>query len=348
MSSTAENLESTGGKFRHHFAADFVMLMLVMKMKKISVVLLISYLLCMVLPAFLIKLFYNEQKAINEIPDNQSVIHSVCIDVLMPDGSINEMVLDEYLTGVLLAEMPMSFHEEALKAQAVAARTYTLRSAKVKSKHENADVCTNPSCCQAYLSMTEYAEMGGTKENINKAQNAVSSTVDEVITYQGELIEAAYFSCSGGRTEDAIAVWGTDVPYLQAVDSPGEEQATYFINTVTFTTAEFCNMLGLDHNNRITIESITYTNGGSVGTIVISGKQFTGMQLRGKLGLKSTAFSITALGSTVTITTRGFGHRVGMSQYGADAMAEAGYDYQQILTYYYSGTEVSQLLAQQN
>lgn len=262
------------------------------------------------------------------------------IPVLMEDGSVQKMELDTYLTGVVLAEMPVEFEVEALKSQAVVARTYALRRYTSGEKHAQQAVCTDPSCCQDYCGESEFLGNGGTREQLEKVAQAVAATHDQVLTYYGELIEATYFSCSGGRTEDAKAVWGQEIPYLQAVDSPGEEGASHYIDTVSFTAREFETLLGSDFPGEpgTWIGSVTYTNGGGVDTIEIGGTSYKGTTVRQRLGLRSTAFAVTAVGNTITVTTKGYGHRVGMSQYGADAMAVLGSTYEEILAYYYQGT----------
>ena len=261
---------------------------------------------------------------------------------VLSDGEVVQMELEEYICCVVLAEMPAEFELEALKAQAVVARTYTCRRLQ-DAKHENANVCTDPSCCQAFVSWDEYLDSGGTEQLVEKVRTAVTETAAEVLLYDGELIEATYFSCSGGKTEDAQAVWGTDVPYLQSVESPGEEKATHYTDTVSFSTQEFCNKLGipLQDTANARIGTITYTDGGGVASIELAGMTFTGTKVRQLLGLRSTAFVITWAGDTVTVTTKGFGHRVGMSQYGAEAMAVQGADYTQILSHYYLGTTLT-------
>lgn len=263
------------------------------------------------------------------------------VSVLTDTGAV-QMELEEYICCVVLAEMPADFEPEALKAQAVVARTYTCRK-REESKHSLADVCTDSSCCQAFFSPEYFLQNGGTEDALEKVRSAVYDTKGEVLFYNGELIEATYFSCSGGKTEDAQAVWGTDVPYLQSVSSPGEENATHYMDTVIFSSALFCEKLDvplpalLDYG----ISGINYTNGGGVKSIVVGGITFSGTKVRKMLGLRSTAFVITWAGESVTVTTKGFGHRVGMSQYGAEAMAVAGSDYKEILYHYYQGTELS-------
>ncbi len=262
---------------------------------------------------------------------------------VLQNGTPTQMDMDVYITGVLLAEMPVSFHEEALKAQAVVARTYALRTNTLGKKHPQQAVCVHPACCQGYYAAEEFLSGGGTEDSLAKVRSAVISTAGQVLTYNGALIEATYFSCSGGRTEDALAVWGTDIPYLQSVDSPGEEKATHYADILQFTAQEFADRLGIQPTGKASawLGAVTYTDGGGVDTMEICGTLFRGTELRRLLELRSTAFAIMAVGDTLHISTRGFGHRVGMSQYGAEAMAVAGSDYRRILSHYYTGTTLS-------
>ena len=253
------------------------------------------------------------------------------------DGNLEEMDMDAYLVGVVLAEMPSTFHQEAKKAQAVAARTYARKAWVTGGKHADGSVCAEPGCCQAWLSGEEYLARGGSEEAMAEAKEAVDATSGLVLTYGGVLIEATYFSCSGGSTEDAVAVWGADFPYLRAVESPGEENAAHYTDTVSFTVGELEDRLGVKLQGNW-LGDIRYTQGGGVDTAVMGGKTFTGKTLRSVLGLRSTAFDLEISGDRVTITTSGFGHRVGMSQYGADAMAVSGSSFAEILAHYYPGT----------
>lgn len=272
-----------------------------------------------------------------------SLASAITISVLLDDGTVTQMDIEEYVQGVVLKEMPADFEFEALKAQAVVARTYALRGKTVGSKHEYADVCINPACCQAFLSKEEYLAAGGDVMNAEKVEKSVEETKNAVLTYNGKLIEATYFSCSGGRTEDALAVWGSDVPYLQSVESPGEENAAHYSDTVTFSLDNFASALHLSVPDTLEgwFGEVKYTQGGGVDTIRIGGASFTGKELRKLLELRSTNFSLKAAGDTVTVTTMGFGHRVGMSQYGADAMAATGETYESILAHYYPGTTLT-------
>ncbi len=261
------------------------------------------------------------------------------------EGRVEEMDLDAYLVGVVLAEMPASFEEEALKAQAVVARTYTRKAGVTGGKHGNGSVCGNSACCQAYLTEETYLSSGGTREDLDKIRRAVAATSGQVLTYEGELIEATYFSCSGGSTEDAAAVWGADFPYLQAVPSPGEENAAHYTDVVVFTPEQFQKAIGVELAGSVGswFGTVTYTEGGGVASMTIGGQAYQGTELRSLLGLRSTAFTVSAGENAITITTLGYGHRVGMSQYGADAMAVAGNGYESILSHYYPGTKLVRL-----
>lgn len=259
------------------------------------------------------------------------------------DGTTEEMDMDTYLVGVVLAEMPAYFEEEALKAQAVVARTYTWKAHVTGGKHGDGSICTKPSCCQAYITEDAYLNQGGTREAVDKVRSCVNATSGYVLTYDGQLIEATYFSCSGGSTEDAVAVWGTDFPYLRSVSSPGEEGAAHYTDSVTFTKQQLESILGvkLDDDSSRWFMDITETAGGGVASAAVGGKTFSGVRLRSLLDLRSTAFTVTPGENCVTLTTQGFGHRVGMSQYGADAMAVSGCAYPEILSHYYQGAVLS-------
>lgn len=288
---------------------------------------------------------------VSSAPEPLPGADSTVLVSLLDDDAVLQLPLDAYLTGVLLAEMPASFAPEALKAQAVVARTYTLRRMKQR-RHENAAVCSDPACCQGWLPEDRCIRSASDPEQA-KAQaaqmlQAVQETDGLVLTYNGELIDATFFSCSGGRTEDAAAVWGSDVPYLQAVDSPGEDSAAHYLDTEEFTAANFAERLrsggkqpDLSGDPEKWFGAPTYTDGGGVDSISIGGVIYTGTELRRLLGLRSTVFSLEARDGVVTACTRGFGHRVGMSQYGAQAMAEAGSAFSEILTHYYTGVAVS-------
>lgn len=280
-------------------------------------------------------------------PTKATVLPESSLSILFLDevGNISKMGLDDYLVGAVLGEMPADFELEALKAQAVAARTYAWKTHLSGVKHDNGAVCGNYACCQAYISEEAYLANGGLVENIEKIRTAVLETSDLVLTYEGSLIEATYFSCSGGKTEDAVAVWGNDFPYLRSVESPGEEYATWFTDEAAFNRTQLETALGisLPEDPEKWFGEVSYTKGGGVETIRIGDELFSGTKLRGLLKLRSTAFEVTVRDCVAVFSTRGYGHRVGMSQYGADAMAARGADYTEILAHYYPGTLLRKL-----
>lgn len=270
---------------------------------------------------------------------------SLDIRLRQADGTVEEMGLEAYLTGVLLGEVPADFEPEALKAQAVAARTYTAKAVLTGGKHGDGSLCTDFACCQAYLPEEDYLEAGGTEEGLEKIRGAVTDTAGLVLSYEGSLIEATYFSCSGGRTEDAQAVWGTDYPYLRAVASPGEEAAAHYEDEITVEPGLFQEKLGrqLGGSPEEWFGKCTRTPGGGVDTLEIGGERDSGVRLRQLFGLPSTAFTVSVEAGKIVFRTKGFGHRVGMSQYGADAMAATGRGFREILEHYYPGTKVEEL-----
>lgn len=267
---------------------------------------------------------------------------------LKTEGGVVTVNEDAYLTAVVLSEMPASFEPEALAAQAVAARTFLARQ-RLAGKHTDCDVCADSACCQAWSSEDTLAEKYGAElpQYWDKASAAVTETAGEILTYDGAPIEAVYFSCSGGSTEAAVAVWGTEAPYLQAVESPGEQDALRYESEAVFSENELRAILSkaapdisLDSPPDEWFGKPVLTAGGGVASIPIGGVEFTGTQLRSLLGLNSTWFTITYSDGEVVFHVRGFGHRVGMSQYGANAMAKLGFDYRAILQYYYRGTKI--------
>ena len=267
---------------------------------------------------------------------------------VLVDGTPVTMTMAAYLEGVVLGEMPASFPTAALEAQAVAARTFAMRR-EIVPKHENADICSESSCCQQYLTPDEARTRLGDawSDSSETVRAAVAATDGLVLTYEGSLIDAVYFSCSGGRTEDAAAVWGGDVPYLQSVESPGEEISDRYQDTVTVSAETFRDtILSADPAADLSGTPVewfghtVYTEGGGVDTMTIGGVLFTGTELRSLFQLRSAWFSVAVDGSEIVFETRGFGHRVGMSQYGAKAMAEDGADFRDILTHYYTGVDV--------
>ena len=251
------------------------------------------------------------------------------------DGTPEDMTLHDYLTGVLMGEMPASYELEALKAQAVAARTYTLHRLS-----GGGTLSDDPSVCQAFIPLAQAQDKLGTDwaALLEKLHQAVEETDGQVLTYNGQLISATYFSGSGGKTESAQAVWGSDIPYLVSVESPGEETTSDYESTVTVPLSEFLETLEI---TTPAVSSVSYTAGDGVDTIVIGGKTFTGLQLRSIFQLRSTRFQMTVTEDQVIFNVLGNGHRVGMSQCGAEAMAQSGSNYQDILLWYYTGVTLT-------
>ena len=268
------------------------------------------------------------------------------------DGdTVTEMDLGTYLVGVVRAEMPASFDLEALKAQAVAARTYTLYHMEHTSAHENADICTDHTCCQAYLDEeTARANWGSDADAWEeKVERAVTETDGEVILYGGEPILAVFHSASAGLTRGAGEVWLEDLPYLQAVESPedGASIPNYY-SRAAFSAAEFRSRFLAAHpeadlsGTADTWLSGAVTDGaGTVSTVTIGGVTVKGTEVRRIFDLRSACFTWEASGEGVTFFVTGYGHGVGLSQYGANAMAARGADYREILTHYYSGVTIA-------
>lgn len=268
-------------------------------------------------------------------------------------GTTYSLPLEEYVLRVTAAEMPASFSLEALKAQAVAARTYTVRKMADPCGKGGADVCTLSSCCQAYKSEAELNEIWGENAEMyfEKLRSAVNATRSLILTYDGEPIEALFHSSSGGMTENASDVFGGDAPYLKSVLSPNEEGSAHYRNTVSFTRKQFASAVNaaiggaeLDENRlEAQLEILERSESGRVKAMRVGSTTITGRELRSALGLNSTAFTIEFGESRVKVTTLGYGHGVGMSQYGADAMAQRGADFEEILLHYYSGAEIESI-----
>lgn len=268
------------------------------------------------------------------------------------DGEeVLEMDLGTYLVGVVRAEMPASFEIEALKAQAVAARTYTLYKLQSGGNHgETADVCTDHTCCQAYIGEDRArANWGGSADAYEaKVEAAVRDTDGETVLYGGVPILAVFHSSSAGLTRAAGEVWVNDLPYLQAVDSPepGDRIPNYY-SRVEFTRDELKAKLqaafpaaDLSGGMEGWLKNPAADSAGSVGTVSVGGVTVKGTQVRSTLGLRSACFTWEAQEGAMVFYVTGYGHGVGLSQYGANAMAAAGADYREILTHYYTGVTV--------
>lgn len=256
------------------------------------------------------------------------------VTVHRSNGSVITMDLEEYIIGVIAAEMPASFNNEALKAQSVIARTYALRS------QSTGKTLTDTVSTQAYIDTGQMQAKWGSSYNTyyNKIKSAVESTKGQYLTYNGTYIEALYHSTNNGKTESSFDVFGNYYPYLISVTSEYDKSASSYLRTTTIDLNTISSKLGINLTSDSIIEILSYTDGSNIKQINIAGSTFTGRQVREALGLRSADFDIQINENTANITTRGFGHGVGMSQYGANGMANAGYGYQNILSHYYPGT----------
>lgn len=264
-----------------------------------------------------------------------------------------ELSLDDYLYGVVSSEMPASFEKEALKAQAIVARTYTIyQITKSKGKHGDADICDDYKCCQAWISKEDRLAKWSENEaeaNWNKIVEAVDSTQGKIITYNGSPIDAFFHSNSGGITETASNVWGGDnFPYLQSVQTSGEDGYTQYSSEVEFSQSEFIDKIKtkhpdfeIDFNDNSCVQILEYTESGRIRTIKFGNIQIAGTEARTLLGLKSTNFSFEIVDGKIKFKVLGYGHGVGMSQTGADSMAKAGSSAEEIIKHFYSGVEIS-------
>ena len=267
-------------------------------------------------------------------------------------NEVEELNIDEYLYGVVSSEMPASFEVEALKAQAIVARTYTIyQIIHNSSKHENADICDSYECCQAWISKEERLAKWNAEEaeiNWNKIVEAVDSTKGKAITYNGEPINAFFHANSGGVTECSLNIWGgIDYPYLKSVETAGEEGYTQYASEVVLSYQDLLSKIQVGHadceidfSQQDSIQILEYTTSGRVKTIKFGNKEIAGTEARTLLGLKSTNFTFAIDEENVTFTVTGYGHGVGMSQTGADALAKAGSNYEAIIKHFYTDVEI--------
>ncbi len=259
-------------------------------------------------------------------------------------GNIDSLFFEDYIVGVLAGEMPIYFEKEALKAQAVAARSYALK--RIEYNRDNDYDVVDSVMNQVYLD-NDYLKDAWGKEyinNINKLRTAVNETSMEYLEYDGEVIDALFFSTSNGYTETASLVFDVDLPYLKSVKSAWDEStSSAFRSTTEVDMGTFYDKLGLDYSDSFDFKVIKRSSTNRIISLSINGKEFTGRSLYNKLGLKSTDFSLKRVDDKIVISTVGYGHGVGMSQYGALGMAKEGYDYRDILSYYYSGTDIKKM-----
>lgn len=266
------------------------------------------------------------------------------------DGKAQEMNLEDYVAGVVAAEISPNFPEEALKAQAVAARTYAAykQAAGRPAEHEDADVCDDYHHCAAYIDLAaEASGRWGSEADTyeNAILQAVEATRGQIVLYEEQPIIAVFCAAASEKTESSADVWGSEVPYLTNVDSPGGEECPKYKGEVTFTLQEFRDTIAkafpsadLTGAPETWFKASVRSAAGGIKTVKLGGVQVTGVDLRETLGLNSTNFTISVEDDSITFQTTGYGHGVGLSQYGAKYMAEQGSSYEEILAHYYTGT----------
>lgn len=287
-----------------------------------------------------------------ETPDSQPLLDASVTLAVKDGGAVTDMALDDYLRGVVRGEMPAAFALEALKAQAAAERTYVYYqlAAGRKDSHPDADVCTDHTCCSAYLSEAAAREKWGGDYAPweQRIEQAVAETDGQVALYGGEPILAVFHSSSSGKTAAAGDVWSGDLPYLKSVTSPEtEDTVPNYYSTVRFTTNEAKALLlaaypDMDLSGAPSgwIGTREENDSGRVAKLTIGGVALTGTEVRRVFALRSAAFTVEGDGEGLTFRVTGYGHGVGMSQYGADKMAQEGSTWREILAWYYPNTTI--------
>jgi stage II sporulation protein D len=327
-------------------------------MKKIKpLIVLVSFLFALVLiiPAVLVLPFADDKASgklgenVTQVTEDADPTADAAVEVAVYRstlGQIENVSLEDYLVGVVAAEMPADFEEEALKAQALTARTYIVKKLLTKDKigvPDGAEV-TDTQIHQVYYSDAQLRE--NWKKDYEwkkkKVQDAVRATSGMILTYNGEVIDASFHSTSNGYTENSEDYWSNELPYLRSVSSPWDTNSPKFSDQKVVSVAEFESKLGVKIGSSTTIGTIVdRTAGKRVAKVDFNGKVLTGKEIREKLELRSSDFSWERKGGNIVITTKGFGHGVGMSQYGANGMAAEGKNYQDIVKHYYQGIEIS-------
>ena len=338
-------------------------------MKKFWLYLSISIFICFILPAILTKREVKTFSQTNNIKEEQNQNKDEntsdnsneynyqkygTIKLLHKStGEVEEVPIDIYLCNVVSAEMPADYELEALKAQAVVARTYTIYKAQ-NPKHENADICDDSTCCQAWVSQEkrfERWEEQKRESNWQKIETAVKETAGKIVTYDGKPINAFFHANSGGTTELPVNVWGgSGLPYLQVVETAGEEGYTQYSSEVILNKEELIEKLKtkysdiqIDFNDNDDIKILDYTDGNRVKTVKFGNHELSGVETRTILGLKSTNFEITKENNNIKFSVKGYGHGVGMSQTGADTMAKQGSNYEDIIKHFYKDVEITNI-----
>lgn len=336
-------------------------------MKKILIYFFTFVFICFILPALLTKRdittsvqeknntdVTQEQNNLNDENTKYNYQNYGTIKLLhKKTGEVQEVALDEYLYHVVSAEMPADYELEALKAQAIVARTYTIYKIQNK-KHENADICDDSTCCQAWVSKEDrFARWEESKRESNwkKIEQCVNETQGKIITYDNKPINAFFHANSGGSTELPINVWGgSGFPYLQVVQTAGEEGYTQYSSETALSQEDLLNKLKgkypdiqIDFANEEEIKILEYTDSGRVKTVRFGNHQLSGVETRTLLSLRSTNFEIKKENGVIKFSVKGYGHGVGMSQTGADTMAKQGKNNEEIIKHFYVGVEIKDI-----
>lgn len=267
---------------------------------------------------------------------------------------VEEVNLDEYIACVTSAEMPVTYNLEALKAQAIVARTYTIYKINTSKKHDNADICDKSTCCQAWISKADRLkkwEEDKRVSNWNKILQAVNDTAGKIVTYEGKPINAFFHANSGGKTEVPFFVWGgTGYPYLQVVETSGEDAYTQYSSEAKFTKKELIEKIKKEHKDfkidfeeKDCIKIIKRDESNRVITVKIGNLNLSGVETRTILGLKSANFTVEIKEDKINFKVIGYGHGVGMSQTGADSLAKQGKKCEEIIKHFYTGVEIIQM-----
>ena len=296
----------------------------------------LSTLAFILIPSF-ISNFYLNNIVSEEVLEN----HIIKVKQVSKNEII-ELDLEDYLIGVVAGEMPINFEEEALKAQAVVARTYALRRVKESNLYDVVDTTQN----QVYLDNERLQKAWGNnyEKNLQRIKKAVEDTSHECIFYDDRLIDALFFSTSVGMTENSEEIFKNTMPYLRSVSSTWDETSSpVFKENYSFKLSKFYELLKIPYNKNLQIENTLVTSTGRIKEIKINGVKFTGQKIQQLLNLRSNYFTISKINDVIKIETKGYGNGVGMSQYGANGMAKEGYNYREIIDHYYQDVELKKI-----
>ena len=294
--------------------------------------------LIFLIPTIIVNIFIRDDEIKFEYHKN------MIVRVMRSSGLVEEVPFEQYIVGVLAGEMPVDFELEALKAQAVAARSYAMNKMQenIENNYDLVDTVFN----QVYYDLNYLKDAWGNKynDNINKLKTAVIETNGEYLDYNGQVAYAFFFSTSTGMTENSEEIFQNKLPYLRSVSSLWDRDVSpVYVDTYNFKTSDFYSKLGLTYSDYLNVENIEMTSTGRTKKVKVNGVTFNSDVIQSKLGLRSNYFSIKMEGNKVVVSTKGYGHGVGMSQYGALGMAKAGYSYEEILTHYYQGTKIKKI-----